>query len=207
MPSKLAENILIENLLSLNAVAFLTEEPLRLKSGLVTPIYVDNRKLITHPDAWHDVIETMASLIDKWGLEYDVYRLNVPTIYVRQRAKTYGDLDRIEGGSVKGKRVLIIEDHISTGLSCLDAIKTLREEGAIVTDCVSITNFDMTETAELFKEAGVKVFRMIEFKRIVEKAVEMGMINEEQKATIMEWLKTPWTWAARRGLIATTREN
>ena len=133
--------------------------------------------------------------------------MNVPTIYVRQRAKTYGDLDRIEGGSVKGKRVLIIEDHISTGLSCLDAIKTLREEGAIVTDCVSITNFDMTETAELFKETGVKVFRMIEFKRIVEKAVEMGMINEEQKATIMEWLKTPWTWAARRGLIATTREN
>ena len=152
----------------------------------------------------------MIAGVEAGGLTHSAalaYRLNVPTIYVRQRAKTYGDLDRIEGGSVKGKRVLIIEDHISTGLSCLDAIKTLREEGAIVTDCVSITNFDMTETAELFKEAGVKVFRMIEFKRIVEKAVEMGMINEEQKATIMEWLKTPWTWAARRGLIATTREN
>lgn len=63
-PRRLAENILIENLLSLNAVAFLTEEPLRLKSGLVTPIYVDNRKLITHPDAWHDVIETMRGFAD-----------------------------------------------------------------------------------------------------------------------------------------------
>ena len=116
-------------------------------------------------------------------------------------------MDRIEGGSVKGKKVLIIEDHISTGLSCLDAIKTLREEGAIVTDCVSITNFDMAETSELFKEAGIKAYRMIEFKRIVEKALKMKLINEEQEATIMEWLKTPWTWAARRGLIATTREN
>ena len=135
------------------------------------------------------------------------YRLNCPTIYVRQRAKTYGDLDRIEGGSVKGLRVLVIEDHISTGLSCLDAIKTLREEGAIVTDCVSITNFDMTETKALFEEVGVKTYRMIEFKKIVNKAVEMGVIDEALQATIEEWLKTPWTWAARRGLIATSREN
>ena len=223
MPSMLAENILTENLLSLNAVSFLTEEPLRLRSGLVTPIYIDNRMLIAHPDAWHDVIETMASLIEKWGLEYDViagveagglthsaalaYRLFRPTIYVRQNAKTYGNLHRIEGGSVKGKRVLIIEDHISTGLSCLDAIKTLREQGAIVTDCVSITNFDMAETATLFEEAGVKMHRMISFNKVVDKAVEMGHITEEQKKTIHEWLKAPWTWAARQGLVASTREN
>ena len=223
MPSMLAENILIENLLSLNAVAFLTEEPLRLRSGLVTPIYVDNRKLIAHPDAWHDVIETMASLIEKWGLEYDViagiqagglthsaalsYRLNKPSIYVRQRAKTYGDHLRIEGDSVEGKRVLVIEDHVSTGLSCLDAIKTLRDEGAIVTDCVSITNFDMAETEVLFADAGVKMRSMISFNRIVEKAVEMQVINNDDRQVIEEWLKTPWTWAARRGLVASTTEN
>ena len=88
---------------------------------------------------------------DAGGLTHSAalaYRLNVPTIYVRQRAKTYGDLDRIEGGSVKGKKVLIIEDRNSTGLSSLEAIKTLREEGPIVTDCVSITKFDMAETSE-----------------------------------------------------------
>lgn len=223
MPSMLAENILTENLLSFNAVSFMTEDPLRLRSGLVTPIYIDNRRLITHPDAWHDVIETMASLIEKWGLEYDIiagveagglthsaalaYRLFRPTIYVRRAAKTYGDLDRIEGGSVAGKRVLIIEDHISTGLSCLDAIKTLREQGAEVTDCVSITSFDIDETATLFADAGVKIHSMIAFNKIVEKAVAMGHIDEEQKKIIQEWLKTPWTWAARRGLVAATREN
>jgi orotate phosphoribosyltransferase len=102
---------------------------------------------------------------------------------------------------------LIIEDHISTGLSCLDAIKTLREQGAIVTDCVSITNFDMAETATLFEEAGVKMHRMIAFNKVVDKAIEMGHITEEQKKTIEDWLKTPWTWAARQGLVAATREN
>mgnify|MGYP003195996951 CR=1 FL=1 len=65
----------------------------------------------------------------------------------------------------------------------------------------------MSETAALFEEIGVKTHRMIEFKRIVEQALEMGLIDAEQKKTIEEWLKTPWTWAARRGLIATTREN
>ena len=76
-----------------------------------------------------------------------------------------------------------------------------------MTDCVSITNFDMSETEELFKETGVKTYRMIEFKKIVEKALEMKLIDEDKKEVIMQWLKTPWTWAARRGLIATTREN
>ena len=65
----------------------------------------------------------------------------------------------------------------------------------------------MTETKALFADTGVKTYRMIEFKKIVNKAVEMGMIDEEHKATIEQWLKTPWTWAAQRGLVATTREN
>lgn len=223
MPSLLAENILTENLVSLDAVKFMTEKPLRLRSGLITPIYVDNRRLIAHPDAWHDVIETMASLIEVWGLEYDfiagiqagglthcaalAYRLNSPAIYVRQHAKTFGDGLRIEGDSVAGKRVLIIEDHISTGMSSLDAIKILRAEGAIVTDCVSITNFDLAETACLFEEAGVKLHSMIRFNKLLDKAVEMGRIDEAGKQSVLEWLKTPWMWAARQGITAASSEN
>ena len=105
--SKIAEDILAERLLSYGAVTFYKDAPLRLKSGLVTPIYVDNRKLTAWPDAWHDVIETMASRIDQLKLDFDVvagvegagvshsaalaYRLYKPSIFVRESAKTYGN--------------------------------------------------------------------------------------------------------------------
>ena len=112
--SKIAEDILAERLLSYGAVTFYKDAPLRLKSGLVTPIYVDNRKLTAWPDAWHDVVETMASRIDQLKLDFDVvagvegagvshsaalaYRLYKPSIFVRESAKTYGNKSRVEGG-------------------------------------------------------------------------------------------------------------
>ena len=166
--SRIAEDILAEHLVRRGAVSFLLESPMRLKSGLVTPIYVDNRKLTAYPDAWRDIVETAASRIHQLELEFDVvagvegagvshaaalaYRLGKPSIFVRQQPKTYGNRSRVEGADVKGKRVLIIEDHISTGLSLLSAIEGLKSEGAIVTDCLAITSFGMDETRNLFRQ-------------------------------------------------------
>ena len=102
--SKIAENILAEHLINNGAVSFLTERPMRLKSGLITPIYVDNRRLTAVPEAWRDILETMATKVVELGLEFDIvagvegagvshaaalaYRLNKPSIFVRQAAKT-----------------------------------------------------------------------------------------------------------------------
>lgn len=221
--SPLARDITAENLLSIGAINFLDEEPIRLKSGLVTPIYVDNRQLISHPEEWHDVIETMASFVEELKLDFDciagvesagvchaaalAYRMNKPAIYVRRSAKTYGDRSRFEGGSVKGKKILLIEDHISTGLSCLDAIEALRAEGATVTDCLAITNFDMPETARLFEKANVVTYSMLPFSFILAKAEEMKMINSDQLKDLTDWLTTPWTWVMRRGAAVTGAEN
>lgn len=112
--SPLAMEITAENLLQIGAVNFLLDQPIRLKSGLVTPIYVDNRQLISHPDEWHDIIETMASCIEALKLDFDcvagvegagishsaalAYRMNKPNLYVRRAPKTYGDRSRFEGG-------------------------------------------------------------------------------------------------------------
>ena len=196
---------------------------MRLKSGLISPVYVDNRKLFYYPEAWSDVIETMASRVEEFDLSFDIvagveaagsmhaaalaYRLRLPAIMVRREAKTYGNRSRIEGGCVKGKNVLLLEDHISTGLSCLDAIRGLRDEGATVTQVMSITNFGIPETVKLFAEDGLTTFEVIAFNKVVNKAREMGNITPEEEKLVLEWLKTPWTWAAMHGKVASAREN
>ena len=217
--SRIAEDILAEHLVGYGAVTFL-EAPMRLKSGLVTPIYVDNRTLTAHPDAWRDIIETMASRIAELGLEFDVvagagvshaaalaYRLSKPSIFVRSQPKTYGDKSRIEGADVKGKRVLIIEDHISTGLSLLSAVEALKAEGALVTDCLAITSFGIDETKKLFEKEAVVCHEMLGFEKVIDKAIETKRLDAEQKEVLTDWLANPWTWAARHGIAAQAAEN
>ncbi len=221
--SFIAKDIIAEHLLARNAIVFLLNAPMRLKSGLITPIYVDNRILSSFPDSWRDIIETMASRIIELDLSYDViagvegagtahgaalaYRLNVPFVTVRQRAKTYGNKSRIDGVEVDGKRVLIIQDHLSTGLSLVDAVNALRNENAIVTDCFAITNFDMPETTRFFVKNKIKAYQMLPFAYIVEKAIKMKLIDEKEAEEINDWLETPWSWAAQRGMLAQTTEN
>ncbi len=221
--SFIAKDIIAEHLLARNAIVFLLNAPMRLKSGLITPIYVDNRILSSFPDSWRDVIETMASRIIELKLSYDViagvegagtahgaalaYRLNVPFVTVRQVAKTYGNKSRIDGAEVDGKRVLIIQDHLSTGLSLIDAVNALRNENAIVTDCFAITNFDMPETTRFFVKNKIVAHQMLPFAYIVEKAIKMKLIDEKEASEINDWLETPWSWAAQRGMLAQTTEN
>lgn len=223
MSSSIAETIIAEHLLNIGAVQFLTENPLRLKSGLVSPIYVDNRTLIYHPAAWHDVIETMGSKIEQFKLKFDVvagvetagiphcsalaYRLSVPSVFVRRQAKTFGDKSRVEGGDVSGKRVLLIEDHISTGQSSLDAVAALKSAGAIVTDCLSITSFDIEDTRRVFSEADVRFYTMLPFSRILDTAIQMKKIDREKRAVIAQWLGDPWPWAAHYGHLPADNEN
>jgi len=223
MSSPLAEKIIAEHLLNINAIQFLFDSPLCLKSGLISPIYVDNRALISRPAAWHDVIETLASTIHKHTLQFDIiggvetagiphcsalaYRLSLPSIFVRKQPKTHGDKSRVEGGDVSGKRVLLIEDHISTGQSSLDAVAALRNVGATVTDCLSITSFDIDDTRQVFANAGVNFYALLPFNTILETAVETQKITQKQKQMIEQWLADPWPWAAQHGYLPETKEN
>ena len=149
----------------------------------------------------------MASRIVELKLDFDViagvegagtshgaalaYRLGVPFVTVRRATKSYGNLSRIDGIDVKGKKVLIIEDHLSTGLSLLDAV----------------TNFDMPETMRNFEKHHITAYQLLPFAFIVEKAEKLGLIDAHEKEQIDAWLDTPWTWAAERGLFAQASEN
>ena len=83
----------------------------------------------------------------------------------------------------------------------------MREEGAEVTQVMSITNYAIPETMRLFAEQGIATYDVIAFDLVVKKAHEMGIIDENQTKLVMEWLNTPWTWAAMHGVVATAREN
>lgn len=221
--SPIAERIMADHLLDHGAVSFFAETPMRLKSGLITPIYVNNRILSSYPDAWRDVMETIISTIDRLHLEFDMiagmegaglshaaalaYRLGKPYVYIRREAKSWGEKNRIEGCCVKGKRVLIIEDHLSTGLSLLSAIDAVREEGGLVEDALAITSFGIEETMKLLAERKVEAHEVVDFRNVLKVAVEKEMISETQHAALEDWLKHPWSWAARHGLVANATEN
>lgn len=215
--------VLAKSLLDINAIVFLLQKPLQFKSGLISPVYVDNRSLIFHPEAWHNVIYTMNDYVKKQGLAFDViagvetagiphsavlaFYQNVPSIFVRKQAKTHGTKNRIEGGQVEGKRVLLIEDHISTGLSSLDAVSALRDNGAIVTDCISITSYAFEEARDAFSAATVQPHTLLTFDTILDVAVQTGRFNEQEKEIIADWLANPWPWAEKNGFKPASKEN
>ena len=110
-------------------------------------------------------------------------------------------------GDIAGKRVLLIEDHISTGLSLLSAVEGLKAEGATVTDCLAITSFGIDETNKLFEKQQVRCHEMIDFTKVIDKAIELGTISADKKEVLNDWLANPWTWAARHALTPMDNEN
>ena len=135
-------------LLDIGAIGFSPEKPITFKSGIQSPVYVDNRQLIYHPAAWRIIIEGFKSLIDARNLQFDLiagvavggvphssalaYSMARPSVFIRKETKEHGMGKRVEGGSVAGRRVLLVEDLVTTGGSSLSAVAALRESGA---DC------------------------------------------------------------------------
>ena len=133
-------------LLNINAVGFSPQAPITFKSGIISPVYVDNRQLIFHPTEWHVIIEGFQSLIQAQALAFDViagvavggvphssalaYQLNKPSVFIRKEAKEHGKGKRVEGGDVQDKRVLLIEDLVTTGGSSLSGVRSTPRDQA-----------------------------------------------------------------------------
>ena len=122
-------------LLEIGAVGFSPHAPITFKSGILSPVYVDNRILIFHPEPWHCIIDGFCSLISDLPLEFDLiagvavggvphssalaFVLNKPSVFIRKESKGHGKAQRIEGGPVEGMSVLLVEDLVTTGGSSL----------------------------------------------------------------------------------------
>jgi orotate phosphoribosyltransferase len=203
-------------LLEIGAVGFTPQTPITFKSGIKSPVYVDNRRLPYHPPQWHIVIEGFTALIREQSLSFDIfagvemggvphcaalaYILQCPSVVVRKTPKEHGTQKLIEGGAVENRRVLLIEDLVTTGESSLKAVQTLRGGSAVVEDCIAIVSYGFKETLGRFAEANVHLYTLTTFPVILSEALHMGKFTADEKAIIEDWLHDPYGWAARRGL-------
>jgi orotate phosphoribosyltransferase len=203
-------------LLAIDAVEFRPNDPVTFASGILSPVYVDNRRLIFHPEAWATVIAGFRAHIDRESLRFDVvagietagiphssvlaYVTGKPSVFVRKQPKAHGMKSAIEGGDVAGKHVLLIEDMITTGGSSLKGVESLRAAGASVTDCLAITTFDFPMSRQAYKAIDMRLGALVRFSIIVEEAMAAGRFGTAERDLILDWLADPHGWATKQGL-------
>lgn len=190
-------------LLDIQAVVFTSDAPVTFKSGIISPIYVDNRRLPYEPDAWHQIIDSFQQVIAAQQLAFDViagietagiphsaalaYAMHRPSVFVRKQAKEHGMKRRVEGGAVSNKRVLLIEDLVTTGGSSLSGVGALRDEGAQVVACLAIFSYSFAQAAAAFAQAGVPLITLTSLEVVLEVARHSRTLPPEAIDAVAAW--------------------
>ena len=196
-----------EELLKIEAVFLRPDDPFTWASGIKSPIYCDNRLILTAPAARDIVEHAIADTVKAQYPEAEVLMgtstagiahaaiaadiLDLPMGYVRGSAKDHGRTNRIEGKLTPGEKVVIIEDLISTAGSCIETAEALREAGAEVLGEVSIFTYGMQKGIDRLEEADLKNTSLSDLDTLVEVAAENGYIKEEDKARLIKFRNAP----------------
>ncbi len=196
-----------EQLLKIKAVFLRPDEPFTWASGIKSPIYCDNRLILTAPEARDIVENAIAETVKKEYPEAEAlfgtstagiahaaiagHILGMPMGYVRGSNKDHGRNNKIEGKLEAGTKVVVIEDLISTGGSCIDVVEALREAGAIVLGIVSIYTYGMKKGVERLQEANVKNVSLTNFDTVVEVAAKTGYIKESDVERLIAFRNNP----------------
>jgi orotate phosphoribosyltransferase len=198
-----------EKLLQINAVKLSPQNPFTWASGIQSPIYCDNRLVLSFPAVRSFVIQAFVEKTAAFG-DFDIVagvatagiphgalladRLDKPFIYVREKAKSHGRQNQIEGNVWAGAKVLLIEDLISTGGSSLKAVETLREVGCEVVGVLAIFSYGFQKATDVFQEANCPLYTLSNYNVLVEKAIEMAYISPNDLETLQSWRVSPSTW-------------
>ena len=207
---KTNEKAIAEKLLQSGAVKLSPAQPFTWASGWKSPIYCDNRKLLSFPYVRDFVKSEMCNVIFEefgdaamlagvatagiaWGaLAAD--QLKLPYIYVRPKPKEHGLGNQIEGFYEAGQQVVVIEDLISTGKSSLQVVEVLRKAGLEVVGMISIFNYGFDAAVAAFAQAGVPFISLTNYAQLVQIGLEKGIISAEQEALLLDWRKNPAEW-------------
>jgi orotate phosphoribosyltransferase len=204
------EKAVAEKLLEVEAVKLNPEKPFTWASGWKSPIYCDNRKILSFPHIREFIKSEMCNLIfDEFpdaellagvataGIAWGAMvadQLKLPFIYVRSKPKEHGMGNQIEGYYEAGKKVVVIEDLISTGKSSLAVIQALRSAGLQISGLVSIFNYGFEDAAKLYSSESIKTRSLTNYSTLIGLAVEKGSVDNVQYETLVKWREDPANW-------------
>lgn len=201
------EKLIAKDLLSIKAVFFSPDKPFTWASGIKSPVYCDNRLILTAPTVRNDVEGGLAKMVKELYPECEVlmgtstagiahaaivgHMLNMPMGYVRSGAKDHGRQNQIEGRLESGQKVVVIEDLISTAGSAIEVVNVLREAGAEVLGIISIFTYGMKKGIDRLAAANVENHSLTNFDVIAEVAAEEGYIKPEDIERLIAFRNNP----------------
>ncbi|WP_136479939.1 orotate phosphoribosyltransferase [Cognatitamlana onchidii] len=202
-----------EVLLQINAIKLSPQAPFTWASGWKSPIYCDNRIILSFPPIRNYIRETMGKHIERQYGKPDVIAgvatgaigigmlvaeyLGLPFIYVRPDAKGHGRKNQIEGFVESGQNVVVVEDLISTGKSSLNAVKALKEANVNVKGMIAIFTYGFDIATDNFKNADIRLNTLSNYENLLEQALETNYISKKDLETLSEWNTNPSEWDAK----------
>ncbi|MGN7721851.1 orotate phosphoribosyltransferase [Chitinophaga sp. 22620] len=208
--NNVSEKQVAEKLLQIQAVKLSPARPFNWASGWKSPIYCDNRKVLSFPYVRDYIKSELCNMVFESfpdaaviagvataGIPHGAMvadQLKLPFIYVRSKPKEHGMGNRIEGVLQPGQPVVVIEDLISTGKSSLEAVQAIREAGGEVIGMVSIFNYGFDVAVKAFEAAGVPFKSLSNYSALIELAVEKGQVSAAEQDTLNAWRSAPDVW-------------
>ena len=199
-----------ELLLQIKAIKLNPKNPFKWASGWNSPIYCDNRIILSHPEIRVFIREQMVKQIEKIYGKPDVIAgvatgaigigmlvadlMNLPFIYVRPNSKKHGRKNQIEGQFSKSQKVVVIEDLISTGNSSLMAIDALRSEDLHIKGMISIFTYGFDISYNNFKEKNIEFCSLGSYDFLLEQALDINYISDNEYAILKDWKNNPSKW-------------
>ena len=200
-------------LIEIGAIIFRPKQPFRYKSGILSPVYTDNRLIISYPKNWNQIIDYFILEIKALG-KVDVIagvatagvphaaliaqRLKLPMIYARPTLKGHGLDKQVEGVLKRGQKVVIVDDLISTGMSSLGVVEGIRKLGGKLTDQLAVFSYDIEDSKLNYKKHKVNLHALTNLKHAVSAAQKQGSLNKEKVQMILDWQKDPHGWGKRQ---------
>lgn len=203
-----------EKLLQAGAVQLSPSEPFTWASGWKSPIYCDNRKLLSQPYTRDFIKSELANVVFEhfpnadliagvatagiaWGAMISD-QLKLPFVYVRSKPKEHGLGRQIEGTFTAGQKAVVVEDLVSTGKSSLEVVKLLRNEGVEILGMVSIFNYGFPEAEQRFADENVSLHSLSSYPALIRLARERGMVTEDAEEVLLKWREDPAQWNGNR---------